>query len=386
MAASLNGKAAVVGIGETAYLRGSDKSALALQLEASLRAVEDAGLEPKDIDGILPYASGAAVAEDFITNFGLEDVTFSATTPMGGASCVAAIQAAAIAVATGLCRNVLLPIGRRGYSDSRVASRVAAMPQFHVVSEFETPSGTIAPAQLYAPMARRHMELYGTTADQFAEVAVTMRRHAMLNDNAIMQKPMSVEDHHASRMICDPYRLFDCCLESDGGAAIVISGVDRAADTRRPVPIMGVAEGHPDSPSVITQRPDITRLGLAKAAPRAFGMAGVGPGGCGCRGGVRLLHLDGDLPVGGPRLLPQGRGRGLRRGRQDRPRRDALPVNTHGGLLSQAHIVGMNHVCELVKQMRGEAGRAQVADAEIGLVTGYGDLGDGSVAIMGAAA
>ena len=95
MAASLSGRAAVVGIGETAYRRGSDRSALALQLEASLSAIEDAGLEPKDIDGILPYASGAAVAEDFITNFGLEDVTFSATTPMGGASCVAAIQAAA---------------------------------------------------------------------------------------------------------------------------------------------------------------------------------------------------------------------------------------------------------------------------------------------------
>ena len=101
MAASLRGRAAVVGIGETAYERGADRSALALQLEASLRAVEDAGLEPKDIDGILPYASGAAVAEDFIANFGLEDVTFSATTPMGGASCVAAIQAAAVAVATG---------------------------------------------------------------------------------------------------------------------------------------------------------------------------------------------------------------------------------------------------------------------------------------------
>ena len=385
MAASLNGRAAVVGIGETAYLRGSDKSALALQLEASLSAIEDAGLEPKDIDGILPYASGAAVAEDFITNFGLEDVTFSATTPMGGASCVAAIQAAAVAVATGLCRNVLLPIGRRGYSDSRVASRVAAMPQFHVVSEFETPSGTIAPAQLYAPMARRHMELYGTTADQFAEVAVTMRRHAMLNDNAIMQKPMSVEDHHASRMICDPYRLFDCCLESDGGAAVVISGADRAADTRRPVPIMGVAEGHPDSPSVITQRPEITRLGLAKAAPRAFGMAGVRPEDIDvaevydCFTWTVICQLEdlGFCPKGEGGAFVEGGRIGLD---------GALPVNTHGGLLSQAHIVGMNHVCELVKQMRGEAGRAQVANAEIGLVTGYGDLGDGSLAIMGAVA
>ena len=385
MAASLGGKAAIVGIGETAYERGSEKSALALQLEAALKAVADAGLQPGDIDGVIPYASGAAVAEDFITNLGLEDVTFSATTPMGGASCVAAIQAAALAVASGLCRHVLLPIGRRGYSDSRVASRVSAMPQFHVVSEFEAPAGALAPAQLYAPMARRHMELYGTTAEQFAEVAVTMRRHALLNDNAIMRKPLSVEDHHASRMIADPFRLFDCCLESDGGAALVISGAERAADTRRPAPILGVAEGHPDSPSVITQRPDITRLGLAKAAPRAFAMAGCAPADIDvaqiydCFTWTVICQLE-DLGF-------CAKGEGGAFVESGRIALDgALPVNTHGGLLSQAHIVGMNHVCELVKQMRGEAGRAQVADAELGLVTGYGDLGDGSLAILGRAA
>ena len=252
MAASLNGGAAVVGIGETAYLRGSDKSALALQLEASLSAIEDAGLEAKDIDGILPYASGAAVAEDFITNFGLEDVTFSATTPMGGASCVAAIQAAAIAVATGLCRNVLLPIGRRGYSDSRVASRVAAMPQFHVVSEFETPSGTIAPAQLYAPMARRHMELYGTTADQFAEVAVTMRRHAMLNDNASCESRCRSRTPGATRMICDPLPALATAAHGErrrrGDRNL---RCERQRPTAPPVPHSWRGRNHP-TPDVIT--------------------------------------------------------------------------------------------------------------------------------------
>ena len=385
MAAALNGKAAIVGIGETTYERGSGRSAIALQLEASLKAIDDAGLSPRDIDGLLPYAAGGGVAEDLMTNFGLEDVTFSATTPMGGASCVAAIQAAAVAVATGLCRNVLLPIGRRGYSDSRVASRVSAMPQFRVVAEFEAPIGALAPAQLYAPMARRHMELHGTTSRQFAEVATTMRRHALLNGNAIMRKPLTVEDHRNSRMISDPFRLFDCCLESDGGAAVVVSGADRAGDTRRPVPVLGVAEGHPDSPSTITQRPDIARLGLAKAAPRAFGMAGVGPGDidvaelydCFTYTVIRQLEELGFCAEGeGGAFVEDGRiGLG-----------GALPVNTHGGLLSQAHIVGMNHVCELVKQMRGEAGAAQVAGAEVGLVTGYGDLGDGSIAILGRAA
>jgi acetyl-CoA acetyltransferase len=375
-------RAAVTGAGETPYRRGTDKSALQLTLEASLAAIVDAGLTPKDIDGIIAYAGGAVVAEDLMTNFGSRDFRFSATTPMGGASAVAALQCAAMAVSTGVATHVLIPLGRDGYSGSRIGSRIGQMPQFKIAAEFEAPVGANAPAQYYAPMARRHMELYGTTREQFAEVAVTMRRHAMLNDNALMQHPMTLEDHHASRLIADPFRLFDCCLESDGGAAVVVSAADRARDMpRAPIFLSGMGVGHPDSPSTITQRPDLTRLGLAKAAPRAFEMAGV-------------IHDDIDVAEiydcftytvicqledlgfcakgeGGP-FVEDGRiGLG-----------GALPTNTHGGLLSQAHVAGLNHVVELVRQLRGDGGARQVDDAEVGLVTGYGDLGDGSIAIM----
>ena len=380
MTNSLNGKAAVSGIGETAYTRGTDKSAIALMCEASLKAIADAGLQPTDIDGIIPYSLGP-VAEEVMTNLGLEDIRFSALTPMGGASAVAALQAAAAAISAGISRHILLVLGRRGYSDSRVATRLAAMPQFRIVGEFENPVGAIAPAQLYAPMARRHMELYGTTEEQFAEVAIAMRNHAMLNDNAIMQKPLTVDDHHGARMISDPFRLFDCSLESDGATAVVVSASDVAKDTRAPVSILGVAEGHPDSPSTITQRQDITRLGLAKAAPRAFEMAGV-------------QHKDIDVAqiydcftftviaeIEDMGFCKKGEGGAFVEGGRIGLGGE-LPVNTHGGLLSQAHIAGMNHIYELVRQLRGEAGRAQVAGAETGLVTGYGDLGDGSIAIM----
>ena len=194
VADSISGQAAVTGIGETAYTRGSHRSALALLLDASLQAIADAGLSPKDIDGVIPYALGP-VAEEIMTNLGLPDVRYSAQTPMGGASAVAALQTAALAIHAGVCNHVLLAIGRRGYSDSRIATRLSAMPQFRLVGEHENPIGAIAPAQLYAPMARRHMQLYGTTSQQFAEVAVTMREHALLNDNAIMKKTLSTEDH-----------------------------------------------------------------------------------------------------------------------------------------------------------------------------------------------
>ncbi|TDG12267.1 transporter [Paracraurococcus ruber] len=251
---------------------------LVLQLGAALKAIADAGLQPADIDGIVMPISAGTVAEDFVTNFGIPDLRFSTATPLGGAGAVAAVQCAAAAVAAGICRHVLLPLGRTGRTGSRIGTRIHQMPQFRTVGEFEAPVGALAPAQYYAPMARRHMELFGTTSRQLAEIAVTTRQHAILNGNATMTAPMSIEDHQASRMIADPLRLLDCSLESDGAAAVVVSAAEIARDMRQPrVLLTGLAEGHPDSPSTITQRPDMTRLGLAKAAPRAFAMAGVTP-------------------------------------------------------------------------------------------------------------
>ena len=384
MAISLRDQACVTGVGETVYMRGSSSSAFELQLQSSLTAIADAGLTPKDIDGIIPIGIVSGTADDFIENFGIADLRFSALIPHGGASPVMALQCAAAAVATGACNHVLITFGRNvtGKVGNRAGARIHTMPQFHYVTEFEYPIGAAAPAQLYAPMARRHMELYGTTPEHFAEVAIASREHALLNDNAIMKKPITLDDHRNSRMISDPFRLLDCSLESDGGAAVIVSSAERAADLRqRRVYIAGVAEGHPDMPGSITQRPDMTSLGIAKAAERAFRMAGV------ARADIDLVELYDcftyvvirqleDLGFckkgeGGP-FIEGGR---LRLGGE-------LPCNTHGGLLSQAHVWGLNHVVELVRQLRGQAGRAQVQDAQVGLVTGYGDMGDGAVAIL----
>ncbi|WP_219217132.1 thiolase family protein [Variovorax boronicumulans] len=374
--------AAVTGVGETVYERGiSARSSLALQLDAGLRAVRDAGLAPGDIDGILPMASGSAMAEDFIQNFGIRDLRLSATVPMGGASAVASLQLACAAIGAGICRHVLLVAGRDGRGGA-IGDRLRLMPQFRSVAEFETPSGAFAPVQLYAPMARRHMQTYGTCSEDLAHIAVTMRRHAMGNANAIMRKPMTVADHQASRMISDPFRLFDCSLESSGAAAVVVSAREASFDRpHRPVPILAAAEGHPDAPSAITQRADLLQLGIAKAAARAFASAGVSHADIDlaqiydCFTYIVLCQLE-DLG-----FCAKGEGGAfVRDGRIGLG--GQLPVNTHGGLLSQAHMVGMNHVVELVRQLRGEGGDNQVAGAEVGLVTGYGDMGDGAVAIL----
>ena len=381
---TLRDKACVTGVGETTYLRGSSQSAFELQIEASLKAIADAGLDPKQIDGVIPIGIVSATAEDFIDNFGIPDLRFSAIVPHGGASPVMALQCAAAAVAAGVCNHVLIAFGRNvtGAAATKAGARIHTMPQFHYVTEFEYPIGNAAPAQIYAPMAQRHMALYGTKVSHFGEVAVAHRQHALLNDNAVMKKPMTLEDHANSRMIADPFRLFDCSLESDGGAACIVSSAERASDLKhRRIFISGTAAGHPDQPGAITQRPDMTSLGIAKAAQRAFQMAGVTHADidvaeiydCFTYAVIRQLEDLGFCKKGEGGPFVEG----------GRLRLDgALPTNTHGGLLSQAHVWGLNHIVELVRQLSGNAGRAQVKDAEVGLVTGYGDLGDGAVAIM----
>lgn len=380
---SLRDKACVSGIGETAYVRNATKTAFELQIEASLKAIADAGLRPTDIDGLIPIGVVSGIAEDFVDNFGIPDLRFSALIPHGGASPTMALQCATMAVANGVCRHVLITFGRNvSAGANKAGARIHQMPQFHYVTEYELGMGMVAPAQIYAPMARRHMELYGTTIAHFGEVAVAMREHALLNDNALMKKPITLEDHRQSRLIADPFRLFDCSLESDGGAAVIVSAAECARDTGHvPVLIAGVATGHPDSPASITQRADMTSLGLAKAAPRAFAMAGVTPADievaevydCFTYAVIRQFEDMGFCAKGeGGPFVADGK---LRPG-------GALPTNTHGGLLSQAHVWGLNHIVELVRQLRGAAGRAQVPGAELGLVTGYGDMGDGAIAIM----
>lgn len=384
---TLKDKAAIVGIGETEYSRNSGMSSLALLLQAAKRAMEDSGLTPKDIDGVVPGFMGIT-AEDLISNFGLADLRYTTTVHMGGASAVASLQTAAMAIATGIAHNVVCLIGWNGSSGMRasaVGARVETIPTMPMMSnlrEFEMPFGSFVPAHWFAPLARRHMHEYGTTSRQFGAVAVAMRKHAVLNEKAMMKNPITIEDHQISRMVVDPFRLLDCCLQSDGAAAVVVTSAKRAKDMRhRPVYIMGIAEGHPDSPDQIPNRPVFTEVGAKKAAPHAFAMAGVTPKDIDvaevydCFTWVVICQLE-DLGFckkgeGGP-FVEGGR---IELGGE-------LPVNTHGGLLSQAHILGMNHVVEAVRQLRGDAGAAQVKNAEIALVTGFGDLGDGSVVIL----
>jgi acetyl-CoA acetyltransferase len=381
-------QACIVGIGQTPVCRkpGSGLSEMGIQLKAALAAIEDAGLKARQIDGIMPFPN-LGKAEAFAASLGCSNLRFAATLNMGGAAPVAALRVAAMAVTTGSAGHVLVPGGWNGFSGVRVretsANDADSIPGAAIARDYYLPFGLTAPPQWYALMARRHMHEYGTRSEHLGAVALAMRRHAQLNPGALMHgKPMTMDDYLASPMIADPYRLLDCCVETDGAAAYVVTSVERARDLKqKPIYIMGAASGQPYPADEISNRPEFHRIGLTTAAPEAFRMAGIRhvdvdfaqiydcftfeviqqieeAGFC-ARGEGGSFVADGGIELGG-----------------------RLPVNSHGGLLSQGHLLGLGHVVEAVRQLRGECGARQVADAEIGVVTGWGDFGDGSIAIL----
>jgi acetyl-CoA acetyltransferase len=384
----------VRGVGETAYSRRSGRSVPDLATEASRAALADAGLGAASLDAVIPLG-GSLFTEDLMAGLGLPGQVFDASPAPGGNAAVAALRLAESMIGSGTASCVLIVLARNGSSGARIDARARLLPGQQFRTQLEHPHGWSLPAQWYAMICRRHMAEHGTSKDQLAAVALSAYRYAQANPRAMRYgRPLTPRQYHEADMIADPYQRYDCCLETDGAAAIVVTaapaqsrpappaGRQAAAGEDRAVPVLAVETARPPSPDDLTNRPDWHHIGLTDAAPAAWERAGVAPADldaamiydCFTFEVIHQLEEAGFCPrgEGGPfaasgALNPGGR----------------LPVNPHGGLLAEGHLGGLNHVIEAVRQLRGEAAGRQLARARLIGVTGWGDWGDGSLAILG---
>lgn len=386
---SIKDKACITGIGGTAHSRGPGRPVLSLVLEASFQAISDAGLTPADIDGFVLSSSRYIFQENLQVHLGIEDLRYSAIVEIGGASPVAALASAAMAVSSGICRHVLVPFGWNGYSEAKTTDRMLPgnnnytdNQMSQAVKNYYMPHGAFLPMQYYALIANRHRQLYGTRPEELAQIPLVSRKHANNNPNAYMyRRALTLEDYLASPMLCEPFRMFDCCLETDGANAVVVSAAETARDMpHRPIYISSVGEGHPYPADDLIGRPDMLDIGLTHISGRTFAQADAAPADMqfaqvyDCFSYVVLMQLE------AAGFCRRGEGRHFVRD-GNITLGGKLPINTHGGCHSEGHTWGMSHIVEATRQLRGTSYN-QVPDARIGAVTGWGDFGDGALAIL----
>ena len=373
--ATIRGKAAIVGAGQSDVGRVPGKSVLALAAQAAKAALADAGIDRSEIDGVLASSAFAAPFHRFSVAFseymGIMP-TFSNTLQVSGATAATMFNIAAAAIAGGLAKNILIVGADSLLTGLSPDLALRAMTESRD-QQYEMPFG-IPVANTFAMTAHRHMKDFGTTSEQLAKVAVIHREHASRTPGAQMTAPITVDDVMNSGWVTTPYHKLDCSLISDGAAAFVVTSAERAkSDVRaKPVYILGAGECY--THEHIFLMPSLTTTGAVQSSAKAYEMAGCEPadinvaGVYDCFTGTVIMMLE-DLG-----FCPKGEGGRFVDDRQI-TYGGAIPCNTHGGLLSYAH-PGMPgslfHFMEVVQQLRGDCGERQVAGAELGLVHSLG--------------
>jgi acetyl-CoA acetyltransferase len=367
----------IVGMAETAVGKLPGSTSLGLQAEACRLALQDAGVDGPQVEAVYnldPYTQAMSMyAQSLLEYLGLRP-RLAATIDVGGTvSPMMMIMNAMWAIGHGYADTALCAFGENALTGR--PRGVHGLPQGPSVGqeEFEEPFGCIGFVIPYALVAQRHMQRYGTTREQLGAVALSARRHAALNPRAQMRAAMTMDDYLNARPIADPFGLLDCAVMSDGAGAIVLTTVERARDLRTmPVRVLGF--GSQATHKNVNQMPDLEELGLRPAGEAALRRAGITIGDadvCCIHDAFTISTILGVEALG---LCADGEGGAYAAaGRLDLGGR--CPVNPHGGLLSHAHIGGMNHVCEAVRQLRHEAEPArQVPGAGIAVVSGNGGV------------
>ncbi len=359
MPTTLKDEAAIVGIGQTEFSKNSGRSELQLACEAVKAALDDAGLAPADVDGMTTFTLDTSDEIEIARAVGIHDLTFFSRTPHGGGAAVGVIHQAAMAVATGSAEVVVCYRALNGRSGQRYSEGVSGdvVTSDLIHWSWYMPYGLMTPASWVAMFSQRYMHECGAKSADLAQVAISTRKHAVHNPAAFFHgRELSLEEHQSSRMIVDPLRLFDCCQETDGGCACILTTPERARDLRQPAALIrGIAQAAGAEQEVMTSfyRPSIACLPeMDLVAKRVYEISGLGPDDVDaaviydafspivlwqlesfgfCRPGeAKDFVKDGSLELGG-----------------------RLPTNTHGGQLSEAYIHGMNGVNEGVRLIRG---------------------------------
>jgi acetyl-CoA acetyltransferase len=372
----LSGKAAIVGIGATEFSKNSGRSELRLAVEAIRTALDDAGLTAKDVDGMSVFTMETNPEIEVFRQIGGSELKFFSRIHYGGGAACATLQQAAMAIATGVAEVVVCYRAMNERSGHRFGTGIQNLQAAATTESshygWYAPYGLLTPASWVAMFAQRYLFETGATTEAFGHVAVADRRHAANNPAAwFYEQPITLEDHAASRWIVEPLRLLDCCQESDGAVAVVVTSAERARDLRqKPAILTGVAQGACDDQQMMTSfyRDDLTgipEMGLvarqlyeqARITPKdiqtaviydhftPFVLCQLEEFGFCERGEAKDFVQGGNIEIGG-----------------------GLPINPHGGQLGEAYIHGLNGVAEGVRQIRGTSCNP-VADVENVLVT-----------------
>ncbi len=373
----------LVGIGRTEYSRDSGRTTLAMAAEAARHALEDAGMDRRDVDGFSTFAAGDSTSGMVVAHaIGIDQLHWNIDLFGGGNYATSVVSNAAMAVEAGACEAVLVFRSLNGRSGHRFGRADGAL-SVGGGRQFTGPHGYLTPPQWIALWAQKHQHVYGSTCEDLGQIAITQRAHAGRNPHAVQRKPIDMDDYLAGRWINEPFRIFDCALEIDGAVAVVVTTEERARDLRqKPIGILGHVEatGHGGS---FDHWPDYTTMYSGEAGPLLWERSGVGPGDVdlACMYDCFTYTVMATMEDFG--FCEKGQtGAFFSEGRATY--QGDVVVNPHGGLISEGYIHGLNHTYEAVLQLRHQAGDRQVDHAELALVTaGEGPLG-GAMVLTGA--
>jgi acetyl-CoA acetyltransferase len=380
----LRGKVAVAGVGHAGLGRADGYSEMEILVQAAHRAVTDAGLTMRDIDGICTASVAATMwAMPVIEHLGIRP-SFIDSTMLGGSSFVAHLMPALHALASGQCNAVLVCYGSTQRTSTLSRAEIGRVRKNFDPQPYETPYDPLNPLSSYALAAARHMYQYGTTREHLAQVALAASQWARLNPEAQLRDPVTLDEILASRMVSDPLTVRDCCLVTDGAGAYVLVRADRARDLpQKPVYVLGNATAVWNRQ--ISSMDDLTVTAAQESGRRAFAMAGLQPSDIDVAELYDAFTINTILFLEDLGFCAKGEGGAFISNGAIAPG-GRLPVNTNGGGLCCVHpgMYGVFIMIEAVRQLRGACGERQVAGAKVALVHGNGGtLSSQSTAILG---